>query len=638
MAISEIFTESPPFYKLPRQGDATASMSIDQWWRRGRDAILWLRPATGLSMRDTSRRITLLAVAWGSAACTGEIGMGTGSTPAAVPPAIPAPVPTHPAPTDPAPTHPGARYTYTCTGEQKLLRGLTFDRPRRLSRRELTNTFGALLGEALAADATISTKLQGLPDDDIEVAGDFVEATPVALAEVLSTIAKRASDLAMGNAAWRGQFLGACAADAVLAEACVEQVVKSFGSRVWRRDLTDAEVAGYVSFFRDMGGGAEGLSFLLRRLLQSPSLVFHLEDGTATVSGGRIRLTDFEVASRISYLAASTMPDGPLIEAARKGELRQIDNVRSHLQRLLGERQAREKLRDFFRYYTRLGIVPDPFEPPAKAVGATAKGLGVEMRRELIDFMDYVFASDGATFATLMTSDAAFPGSKSLALVLGADAITAAQPVAHSPSHKGLLHRPALLVSAGARTSPIVRGAHVRKLFLCDELGMPDSAAVQKRQEQVGDIENMSNRARVTNLTSDGACLGCHRLVNPIGFLFEGFDQMGKRRTEEPIFDASGNVTATWQIDTRVVEPMIEADGPQEIADSSELADVLADSAKARVCFSRRLFEYYRQRPTDDDKDGCALNEIEVESRKGSLQSMVTTAVANEDIFWRRQP
>jgi Protein of unknown function (DUF1592)/Protein of unknown function (DUF1588)/Protein of unknown function (DUF1595) len=591
------------------------------------------------SMRAPFGGITLLAAAWG-VACTGEIETRAGSTPypAVSGPGPTGPGPTGPGPTEPGPTEPGVRYAYTCTGEQKLLRGLTFDRPRRLSRRELTNTLGALLGESLAVDPTISTKLQGLPDDDIEVADEFVEATPVALAEVLSTIAKRAADLAIGSTAWRGQFLGACAVEAVLAEACVEQAVKSFGSRVWRRDLTAAEVAGYVGFFRDMGGGAEGLSFLLRRLLQSPSLVFHLEDGTATASGGRIRLTDFEVASRISYLAASTMPDAPLMEAARKGELRQIDNVRGHLQRLMEERQARDKLRDFFRYYTRLGIVADPFEPPAKAAGVIAKGQGAEMRRELIDFMDHAFSSNANTFATLMTSDAAFPVSKSLALVFGVDPIGTAQPVAHAPSHRGLLHRPALLASAGARTSPIVRGAHVRKLFLCDELGMPDPAAVQKRQDQVGDIENMSNRARVTQLTSDAACFGCHRLVNPIGFSFEGFDQMGRRRSEEPIFDSSGNVTRTWPIDTRVDEPMIEGDGPQAIADSNQLADVLAGSPKARACFSRRLFEYYRQRPTDEDKDGCALNEIEVEGRKGSLQSMVIAAMANEDIFWRRQP
>jgi hypothetical protein len=414
--------------------------------------------------------------------------------------------------------------------------------------------------------------------------------------------------------------------------------VKTFGSRVSRRDLTAAEVAGYLAFFRDMGGGSEGLSFLLRRLLQSPALVFHLEDGGATVSGGRIRLTDFEVASRISYLAASTMPDGPLMEAARRGELQQIDNVRSQLQRLLGQSQARDKLGDFFRFYTRLGIVADPFEPPAKAAGVIAKDLGAEMRRELIDFMDHVFASNGSTFATLMTSDAAFPVSKSLALVFGVDPVTAAQPVAHAPSHRGLLHRPALLASAAARTSPIVRGAHVRKLFLCDELGMPDPAAVQKREDQVGDIESMSNRDRVTQLTSDSACIACHNLVNPVGFSFEGFDQVGRRRTEEPIFDSGGNVTRTWPIDTRVVDPLIGPDGPPELADSTQLADVLAESPKARACFSRRLFEYYRQRPIDDDKDGCALNQIEVEGRKGSLQSMVTSAVANEDIFWRRQP
>lgn len=593
-------------------------------------------------MRGAFKAITLVAVTCGAGACkgeiVGEIEPGAGARPPARPGATVATVPTQPSPTAPSPSGAGPRYAYTCTAEQKTLRGLSFDRPRRLSRRELSNTLGALFGDALARDATIATKLAGLPADDIDVADEFVEATPVALAEVLSTVARRAADLAMASADWRGQVLAACAAGDAVGEACVEQVVEGFGSRVWRRDLSAAEVAAYVAFFRDMGGGSEGLSFLLRRLLQSPSLVFHLEDGTTMVSGTRLRLTDFEVASRISYLAASTMPDAALLAAARKGELQQIDNVRGHVRRLLGEAQARDKLRDFFRYYTRLGIIADPFEPPAKAAGVTAKGLGAEARRELIDFMDHVFGSNGATFATLMTSEAALPASRSLALVFGVEPITAARPVAQAPSHRGLLHRPALLLSSGARTSPIVRGAHVRKLFLCDELGMPDPAAVQKRQEQVGDIENMSNRARVTQLTSDGACNGCHRLVNPIGFAFEGFDQAGKRRTEEQIVDGSGNVTRTWPIDTSVMEPLIEEGGPEVIADSSQLADVLAASPKARACFARRLFEYYRQRPTDAGKDGCALHELEVEGHEGSLQSMLMAAVANEDIFWRRQP
>jgi hypothetical protein len=76
---------------------------------------------------------------------------------------------------------------------------------------------------------------------------------------------------------------------------------------LWRRDLTQAEMQAYLSYYHEAGAGTEGLSYLLRRLLQSPSLVFHVEEG-AESRNGRIRLTDFEVAARISYLTRAPCP------------------------------------------------------------------------------------------------------------------------------------------------------------------------------------------------------------------------------------------------------------------------------------------------------------------------------------------
>ncbi|UQA56932.1 DUF1592 domain-containing protein [Polyangium aurulentum] len=530
------------------------------------------------------------------------------------------------------------RLTYTCTEQQELSRGVTFDHMRRLSHAELVNTLGALLGEAIIGDAEIQTKLSGLPVDEMVLAGDFTDNPPVGTALALFQVSKRAVELAMASPAWKTDHLPSCAGTSPLTDACVEMVVEQFGGQVWRRDLGPAEVQTYLGHYHEAGADTEGLSYLLRRLLQSPSLVFHVEEG-AEIENGRIRLTDFEVASRISYLTQNTMPDDALMKAARSGELRSLEGVRAHVKRLLAEEKSHAKVRDFFRYYARLGTVPDPMPAVGEQIGIPdTSGLGAEMRQEAFDFFDHVFWSEGGTFNELMSSSAAFPRSEAMARVFDAQVVSSEQPVASAPSHPGLLHRPALLTSSGGRTSPIVRGARLRKAFLCDEMGMPDPAAVAERKNEVGDIENMSNRDKTTKLTDAPACIVCHARVNGIGFAFEGFDQLGATRSVETVFNEQGEPGATWPIDTTAQSPELEPGGPESLSDSVELAFAMSESRKARACISRRLFEYYHASTVDLPNDSCLLSEEEAQSQSGTLQSVLLATIANEDIFWKQEP
>lgn len=596
------------------------------------------------TLRSLLPALALLAL---TAGCEGEIFTlaqdhdPQAATPPATPakptmPGIPPPPTPDPPPPPPPPVAVPKQKVYACAPTQQPLRGTTH-RMRRLTQLELVNTLQALLGPAAMADATVQQKLSGLPADQTVLPGDFLETPPVSLSQVLFDVAKKVAPVVMADQAWRTAHLGACAAQATVSDSCLASAVRSFGAQVMRRDLTDAEAQALVTHATQAGGGATGLTFVVRRLLQSPSLVFHLEVGGTDSGDGRVRLTPFEVASRLSYLAAGVPPDDALLAAARAGQLATSADLEPHARRLLGTPQGQAKVRDFFRYYTALTLVPDPAAGPAGLAGITnPTGLGAAMRTEAFDFIDAVYRAQG-TFTDLMTSTAAFPRSSDLAKLLESQVATGTSP-AQSATHPGLLHRPALLVSTGARTSPILRGAHVRKLFLCDSFGLPDPAAVKARQDQLGDVENQPNRDKVATLTSASNCAGCHSQLNPVGFTFEGFDQLGARRTVETVLDPQGGAAKVWPLTTAVDHLTLEPGGPTSLGSSLELAQAMADSFKARACFARKAFEYYQLAVADPGRDGCALAEAETKAHGGSLESVLVSSLATEDIFWRATP
>jgi hypothetical protein len=513
--------------------------------------------------------------------------------------------------------------------------GITLNRLRRLSSTELANTLGALLGPEIIVDAKVQAALTGLPSDRSQVAGDFTDDPPVGLAQALAQISAQASGLALASPTWRAANLPACAAADTPDDSCIAAILTSFGVKVLRRDPTDAEIADYTEFYHAMGAGKDGLGFVLRRLLQSPTLSFHVESGSDVVDGS-IRLTDFEVASRISYFAANTMPDDELMAAARSGELQTIDGVRPHIMRMLDTPEGHAKVYDFFRYYTHLEEVPDPLQTQASLLGiADVTGLGKQMRDEAFDFFTNVFWNTGS-FHDLMTSTDAFPRSAALATVFGTDPISDATPVVTALTHIGLLHRPALLTSPEERTSPIIRGAHVLKYFLCESLGTPPADLVSARQDELGDIDNMSNRDRITTLTDSSVCMGCHGAINQTGFTFEAFDQLGAPRSVETVLDSDGNVTASWPLDTDGAT-VIDGDNPQKFSSSQALANAIADSEIARDCVPQRMFEYYRASRVGDS-DACVLGQAQAFSKSDPLQSMLVALIANDDIFWRKEP
>src|SRR5262249_30620547 len=147
-------------------------------------------------------------------------------------------------------------------------------------------------------------------------------------------------------------------------------------------------------------------------------------------------------------------------------------------------------------------------------------------------------------------------------------------------NHAGLPFRAGLLVGSDLNTNPIHRGANFLKRFMCVELPPPDPVAVAKAQQalQTLDPRTTPNYQRVSKVTSDMACQGCHGRINPTGFLFESYDQVGRFRTVETYIE---NVNGMLKTD--VTHPLpgpvsglnLGAGLPTMFASAIDLADAV---------------------------------------------------------------
>ncbi|MDX2009501.1 MAG: DUF1588 domain-containing protein [Myxococcaceae bacterium] len=377
------------------------------------------------------------------------------------------------------------------------------------------------------------------------------------------------------------------------------------------------------------------LGFTLRRVLQSPAMVFHLEGGTPATAN-RLRVTANDVAVRLASMTGQNGPDAPLLEAARTGQLETVEQARAQARRLLDTPAGRARVREFFRYTLHLDLLAQPAAGVSAYRNLSNVGLEAELAAEALDFSEaIVWHPSENRFSNLMTSTSTKPATARLATILGVPG-QQGQTVS-APKHPGLVHRPALLASSGARTSPILRGAHVVKLLLCQEMA-PDMVAVQQQVEAVGSVDHLPNREAVTTLTAHPNCVGCHQLINPVGFAFEHFDQLGMPRTEEVVFDVQGRPVRTFPMTTDVKGLTLPGSEPFDVRDSRELAEKLATSPRAQACFAQRAFEYYRRRKPTPGADDCAVSDAQKAVRDGRLVDVFAATIANDDLFYRAAP
>jgi hypothetical protein len=302
------------------------------------------------------------------------------------------------------------------------------------------------------------------------------------------------------------------------------------------------------------------------------------------------------MATRLSYLLWGTMPDAALFDAARANRLRTPDDVRAQAERMLADPRAHQAVARFHSEWLQLANISRASKDP-KLFPFFAPELPALLRQETETFLDRA-AFGGGGLRDLLGARFTFVN-KDLAALYGVPAPAASGGFARvdlDPAQRaGVLTQGGMMAMLAefTRTSPVRRGAFVRRQLLCAPLGEPPPGAADLMLPSAP--AGATRRQLVELHASRPECASCHRLIDPIGVAFETYDAGGRWRATE-----DGQA-----IDDRgeVVGSAIGA-----FKGAVELADRLAGSAEARTCFVRQLFRYALGR--DDAGSGADIDRL----------------------------
>ncbi len=338
----------------------------------------------------------------------------------------------------------------------------------------------------------------------------------------------------------------------------VDDVVE-FAGRAWRRPLTGSEETELRAFYRGLRdesglGHREAIQATLARILVAPAFLYRLEHSTN--EAGISPVSDWELASRLSYFLWSSMPDDELRRAAAAGELSDDQNLKRQVKRLLADPKARRLSTEFFgqwlgfyRFDKYRGVDTDRFPEFTDSIKAA-------MYDEAVSFFEYIVRND-RPIREILTADYAFMN-KELAEHYGVEkevsSTDAAELVddAQSFQRGGLVRLGAILTATSAplRTSPVKRGDWVLRRVVGTPVP-PPPANVPPIPNDDKAFEGQSIREQLEAHQANPTCANCHARIDPLGFPLEHYDAIGRWRETYseglPIED-----TATLADDTEI--------------------------------------------------------------------------------------
>ena len=333
--------------------------------------------------------------------------------------------------------------------------------------------------------------------------------------------------------------------------------MSTFARRAYRRPVTEDDVQTLMTFYetgqRDSGFEA-GVQKALERLLVAPEFLFRLERDPANVAPGTTyRLSDLQLASRLSFFLWSDIPDANLLATAEAGHLHEAAELERQVRRMLDDPRATALVDQFARQWLHLGRLRG-VAPDADVFYEFDENLRADMEHETLLFLESQLRED-RSLLELLTADYTYLNER-LARHYGLRDIYGERfrrVTLDAGSRGGLLGHASLLTltSYPTRTSPVLRG----KWVLDNILGMPPPpppADVPDLEENHGASEARSVRQRLEQHRANPACAACHRIMDPLGFALENFDATGRWRMASeagtPI-DATGALTDGTRVD-----------------------------------------------------------------------------------------
>jgi len=318
---------------------------------------------------------------------------------------------------------------------------------------------------------------------------------------------------------------------------CAKKILAGLARRAYRRPVTDAEVGVLLNFYNEArlqtisGSFDAGIEKALRAVLVSPDFLYRVEADSP--KGSAIsRLSDLELASRLSFLLWSSIPDDELIDAASQGKLRDPAVLERQVQRMLKDDRSSALATNFAGQWLRLRNVTGAFPNDA-----LFPNFSDNLRQDFVKETELFFESivkENRSVTDLLTANDTFLN-ENLAKFYGISNVHGKdfrRVTLTDPNRFGLLGKASFLTvtSYPNRTSPVGRG----KWILENILGAPPPpkpANVPDLPENGTSGKAHSVRELMVQHRANPACAGCHSRMDPIGFALENFDAVGRWRT-----------------------------------------------------------------------------------------------------------
>ena len=329
---------------------------------------------------------------------------------------------------------------------------------------------------------------------------------------------------------------------------CARKIVSTLMRRAYRRPVASAEVEGPMAFYREARADGDfdaGIGAALSAVLINPEFLFRVEtDPKKIPEGGVYRISDLELASRLSFFLWSSIPDDELLDAAIRGKLSQPQELEKQTRRLLADPRSFNLATNFAGQWLRLRNL-DAVTPSTRLFPDFDDNVRQAFRQETELFIDSVVRED-RSILDLIRTDYTFLNERlakhyDIPNVYG----TRMRRVTLAPESRrgGLLrHGSVLSVTAYAtRTSPVIRGVYV----LSNIFGAPPPPPLPNvpALDESTVSANLPMRERLAAHRKNAVCASCHRTIDPVGFSLESFNAVGQWRDYEgegePI-DASG--------------------------------------------------------------------------------------------------
>lgn len=509
------------------------------------------------------------------------------------------------------------------TGTAVSCDGLTSRRLRRLSIEEYSNVVSSFLGAPAGATA-LTTLPQDVAVDGFDAGSLYVSPSlHDAIADLAATLASQVSPTTL-----------APCATATGSPTCLQTFIRSLATKAYGRPIADDEFTRLNTMASAGEDYATQVRLVVEFMLQSPGLLYVTEMGSPTTpvaSGKAVPLTQYEVASQLSFLLTSSRPDDTLLKAAETTGLAKPTDIVSQAQRLLTtDPRAKVALTRFINGWMNMGPLSD-FPKDPDMFPAITPAVLTAMQQEYDQFVTtQLNGGDGTVSSFFMASTTNVP--KALAPIYGADLLaTGVDP----NRRRGFLSLPAVLsVHSGYdHSGPVERGLLVRRQLLCQYIPGPPQDALDKIALNPIDATDpsMTTRQKLDAHLNEPSCQACHVSFDPIGFGFEQMDGIGRFRTTEngKTVDSTGMLTATAAVDGSSV------DGP--FVGPAQLSGMLAQSKLVEVCMTEHFFDFAQARLSVAG-DKCVISNWAAKFSQGGghIKDLVLTAVADPNFVNRK--